>query len=99
MDDRDDLAVTLDEVARLDGRRVAHLSALAAASAADAGCDPASTKLVPAYRQARTVPTSVDNSCAVRPSSETVGRPPSDPPSPVSPALRSTSTMPPRPWP
>ena len=47
MVDGDDLAVALDEPARLDRRRVAHFTARAAASAAAAGSDPARTKLVP----------------------------------------------------
>ena len=54
--DRDDLAVALDEPARFDRRRVAHLSARAAASAAAVGIDPASTyetpPLIPAEHRA-----------------------------------------------
>jgi len=44
--DRDDLAVALDEAARLDGGRVAHPRSRAAVSAAAAGSEP-STVVVP----------------------------------------------------
>ena len=49
--DRDDLAVALDEPACLDRRRVAHLSARAAASAAAVGTEPASTYETPPLSQ------------------------------------------------
>ncbi len=41
--DREDRAVALHEPARLDGKRIAHPSARAAASTAVVGCEPAST--------------------------------------------------------
>src|SRR5205823_7728170 len=72
--DGDDVAVALDEPARLDRRCIAHFTARAAVSAAEAGSEPASTKLVPPVCQVSTVPSWVASSCAVRPSSDTVGR-------------------------
>ncbi len=80
MVDRDDLAVALDETAGLDRRGRAHFTARAAASAAAAGSEPASTKLVPPACHSSTVPSWVASSCAVRPSSETVGSAESAPP-------------------
>src|SRR5581483_1968824 len=54
--DGDDLAVALDQAARLDRRCIAHFTARAAVSAAEAGSEPASTKLVPPAFQVSTVP-------------------------------------------
>ena len=79
MVDGDDVSVAFDEAAGFDRRRRAHFTALAAASAAAAGCEPASTKLVPPDCHASTVPSCVESSCAVSPSSETVGSPESAP--------------------
>src|SRR5581483_3041829 len=99
--DGDDIAVALDEAARLDRRCIAHFTARAAVSAAEAGSEPASTKLVLLVCHASTVPSWVASSCAVRPSREMVGRLESMPLPPVAvpSALRSTSAIPPNPWP
>ena len=102
MVDGDDLAVALDEAAGLD-RRAASLTstARAAASAAAAGSEPASTKLDAAARQSSTVPSWVASSCAVSPSSETVGRLESwrCPPSRSVGLALDQRRSPPRPWP
>src|SRR5207248_3246875 len=68
-----DLAVSLDEPACRDRRRAAHLSERAAASAAAEGSEPASTYETPSRSHVRTVPSCVASSCAVAPSSVTVG--------------------------
>ena len=102
--DRDDLTVCLDDPAGGDGRRAArHLTARAAASAAAAGSEPASTYAVPPLCQASTVPSCVASSWALTPSSDTVGRLESGllPAEPLLSfaALRSTSTIAPSPCP
>src|SRR5207253_2133457 len=90
--DGEDLAVTLDQAAKLDGRRVAHFSARAAVSAALGGSEPARTKATPLRCHSIAVPSWVASSCPVSPSSETVGRFESRPPwcPPPASALRST---------
>src|SRR5207302_1349301 len=99
--DGDDLAVALDEPARRDRRRLAHLRSRAAVSAAAGGSEPARTKPTPFRCHSITVPSWVASSCPVRPSSEIFGRLESGPPlcPPLVSAWRSTTRIAPRPWP
>ena len=100
MVDRDDVAVALDEPAGLDGRRVAHFTARAAASAAAGGSEPASTKLVPPrlpLEHRAELRRELVRGQAVERDGRQAGR--AALPGPDASALRSTSAIPPRPWP